>query len=436
MSLLGAARLSFTPKPPASIEESRLPQGLLLDLMLRRLMIEGQATIHGLSGKLKLAVPIVDTLFRHMREQKLIEVKGMVGNDYVFTLSGAGRALASDRFQVSQYAGAAPVTLEEYHQATRSQAARVKVDRTLLRRAFGDLVLTDRLLDQLGPAIISQQSLFLYGPTGTGKTSLAERILRVYSDAVWIPYAFEVDGQIITVYDPVVHQALGTQPPEADARWVLCKRPCIIVGGELNREMLELRVDQATGIYSAPIQVKANNGVFVIDDFGRQLMEPKDLLNRWIVPLDRRVDYLTLRYGVKFKIPFEMMVVFSTNLDPYDLADEAFLRRIPNKIYVEPLEPAVFDEIFARLVASRQMEADPDSAQLLRRLCLSGGRKELRACYPGDILNILEAIGRYENRPVRLAREELERAVELYFARTADGPGESSGNGRGRAGMI
>src|SRR6476661_1519796 len=212
-----------------------------------------------------------------------------------------------------------------------------------------DLIVTDRLLDQLGPALISQKSIFIYGPTGNGKTSLAERMLRVYHDAVLIPYAVEVDGQVIGLYDPVVHHKLEHDDPTIDQRWMLCRRPCIVVGGELIPSMVELRLDESSGIYAAPLQMKANNGIFIIDDFGRQLMSPRDLLNRWIVPLDRRVDYLMLRYGVKFQIPFELMVVFSTNLDPADLADEAFLRRIHNKIYIEACEPGVFDQICYRV---------------------------------------------------------------------------------------
>jgi predicted ATPase with chaperone activity len=213
-------------------------------------------------------------------------------------------------------------------------------------------VVPDRMLDQLGPALISQNSIFLYGPSGNGKTSIAERMLRVYQDAVLIPYAVEVDNQIISLYDPVVHHRIDVERPRHRSPLGLCKRPCIVVGGELIPSMLELRLDESSGIYAAPLQMKANNGIFIIDDFGRQLMSPRDLLNRWIVPLDRRVDYLTLRYGVKFQIPFELMVVFSTNLEPSDLADEAFLRRIQNKIEVEPVSAEVFDQIFQRVVTS------------------------------------------------------------------------------------
>ncbi len=181
--------------------------------------------------------------------------------------------------------------------------------------------------------------------------------------------------------------------------------------------MLELRLDESSGIYAAPLQMKANNGILLIDDFGRQLMSPRDLLNRWIVPLDRRVDYLMLRYGVKFQIPFELMVVFSTNLEPSDLADEAFLRRIHNKIYVEAVDPNSFDQIFARVVQARNIQVESDSSEYLRKLCLREGRTELRACYPADICNILTAIGRYEGRPPLMTKPEMERATSLYFAK-------------------
>lgn len=402
------------------MEELGIPESLVIDLALRRLTMEGFSTLGSLSKALRLAHPIVERCFRTLRSQQLIEVKGMVSNDYSFVLSQAGKQLASDRFQISQYAGAAPVSLKDYIAGVRNQAAKVRIDRKALRTAFSDLVVTDRILDQLGPALISQSSIFLYGPSGNGKTSVAERMLRVYQDAVFIPYAVEVDSQVVSLYDPVVHQRLELDAPEIDPRWVLCRRPCIVVGGELIPSMLELRLDEGSGIYAAPLQMKANNGILIIDDFGRQLMSPRDLLNRWIVPLDRRVDYLTLRYGVKFQIPFETMVVFSTNLDPQDLADEAFLRRIHNKIFVEPVDPQTFDQIFQRVTAARRIPTEVDSAEFLRHLCLSDGRKELRACYPLDICNILLSIGEYEHKPVRMSREDMERAVELYFAKSQE----------------
>jgi hypothetical protein len=417
MATFAPARSVFNPALPQTLQELGVPDSLVLDLVIRRLLIEGYSSLASLSRALRLSIPVVDSVFKHMRAQQLVEVKGMTGNDYNFILSQAGKQLASERFQVSQYAGACPVSLKEYNAATKAQSAKVQVDRRALRQAFSDLVVTDRMLDQLGPAIISQNSIFVYGPTGNGKTSLAERMLRVYQDAVLIPYAVEVDSQIISLYDPVVHQPLEHEDEDADQRWLLCKRPCIVVGGELIPSMLELRLDEASGIYAAPLQMKANNGILIIDDFGRQLMSPRDLLNRWIVPLDRRVDYLTLRYGVKFQIPFELMVVFSTNLEPSDLADEAFLRRIHNKIYVEAVDTGCFDQIFARVVQARGFQAESDSAEYLRKLCLREGRTELRACYPNDICTILNSIGRYEGRAPIMTKAEMERAAALYFAK-------------------
>ncbi len=393
-------------------------ENLLLDLVLRRLLLEGSSNLRTIAQKIRVSAPIVDHIFRFMRNQQMIEVKSMTGNDYNFVLSALGRQTATERFQTSQYAGACPVSLRDYHAAVRAQSAKVQVDRGTLRQAFGDLVVPDRLLDQLGPALIAQSSIFVYGPSGNGKTSIAERMLRVYQDAVMIPHAIEVDNQIISVFDPVVHQALATEESDLDPRWVMCRRPCIVVGGELVPSMLELRLDEASGIYTAPLQMKANNGLFIVDDFGRQLMSPRDLLNRWIVPLDRHVDYLTLRHGVKFQIPFELLVVFSTNLDPSDLADEAFLRRIPNKIYVESVSDQVFDQIFNRVVASRRIPCEADSSEYLRELCLREGRSELRACYPMDICKILASISQYENRPIRMTKGDLERATSLYFAKS------------------
>jgi hypothetical protein len=417
MVTLAPVRSAFNPAIPQNFAELGISESLILDLVLRRMLIEGYSSLQGLSRSLRVSVPIIDLAFKHMRSQQLVEIKGMAGNDYKFTLSAGGKQLAGERFQVSQYAGACPVSLKEYSSATKVQAAKVHVDRSSLRGAFSDLIVTDRMLDQLGPAIISQNSIFVYGPTGNGKTSLAERMLRVYKDAVLIPYAVEVDNQIISLYDPVVHQPIDNDETDIDQRWVLCKRPCIVVGGELIPSMLELRLDEASGIYAAPLQMKANNGILIIDDFGRQLMSPRDLLNRWIVPLDRRVDYLTLRYGVKFQIPFETMVVFSTNLEPSDLADEAFLRRIHNKIYVEAVNAQCFDQIFTRVVQSRSIQAEPDSAEYLRKLCLREGRTELRACYPADICNILLSIGMYEGRGPIMTKAEMERAASLYFAK-------------------
>jgi hypothetical protein len=415
MSLLGEEQWLFVPPVPRDLEGLGISLGLVTDLFLRRLSVDGTTTLQALSGVLKIPIPVLLPVFTSLRQQQFIEVKGMVGNDYRISLSGGGRTLATERFRMSQYAGAAPVSLKAYNEAVRMQAAEVEISRDVLRAAFSDMVVADGLLDQLGPALIEQSSIFLYGPAGNGKSSLAERLLRVYEDAVLIPYAVEVDGQVISLYDPAVHQRIGDESEERDPRWVVCRRPCIIVGGELTLGLLELRYDDSSGVYSAPLQMKANNGIFVIDDFGRQPISPRELLNRWIVPLDRRVDYLSLRYGLKFEIPFQVLAVFATNLKPSELADEAFLRRIHNKIYVDPVSPDAFDEIFRRVARSRLVTVNPESFAAFRDLCLADGRSELRACYPNDVCQILNSIARYESREAEATQVDLERAVRLYF---------------------
>jgi len=401
------------------VEHLGIPRSLVNDLILRYLWLHGSATLSALNHTLKLSFPILETLFHQFRQQQLLEVKGMVGNDYSFMLTSAGRALASSRNEVCQYVGPAPVSIQEYHRVVQSQAAHVQLNRESLRQAFQDLVLPDNLLDQLGPSLIGHQSLFLYGGTGNGKTSIAERILRIYQDTVLVPYAVEVDGHIISLFDPVVHRALPDSDDLLDPRWVVCARPCITVGGELSAPMLELQMDNDTRVFISPCQMKANNGILIIDDFGRQMLTPRELLNRWIVPLDRRVDYLTLASGMKFQVPFELMVVFSTNLDPYDLADEAFLRRIQTKVLVENVSPENFDEIFTRVVQKVQAPAEPGSAQYLRERCQAAGSKYLRACYPMDIYRLVKAISEYEGRPTRINKANIDRAVALYFARNA-----------------
>jgi hypothetical protein len=413
-----ARRAVFWPAMPTRFADLRIPKSVIVDLILRHLHLDGITSLEITSRTLKIAMPILDGYFRELRQQHLVEVKGAVGEDYAFTLTGAGRDLAAERVRICRYVGPAPVTIRDYHLAVKAQAALIDVDRNMLRDALSDLVLSDRMLDQLGPAVISQKSLFLYGPSGNGKTSLAERLLRMYRDTILIPHAVEVDGKIIVLYDPVVHQSVDKEDPELDPRWVPCKRPFIMVGGELVASMLELHYDEAGGVFAAPLQMKANNGIFLIDDFGRQVMSPRELLNRWIVPLDRRVDYLTLSYGIKFQIPFEMMVVFSTNLNPDDLADATFLRRIQNKVFVEPVDPPTFNEIWRRVAIQKKLPYDPETVDYVRGLVLSDGRSELRACYPLDLCNIIISISEYEKRPPQMTKADLHRAVNLYFTQS------------------
>jgi len=405
------------PLIPDRTEDLGISPSLVKDLFLRYLWLHGGGSLTALSETLKLSYPLVEGLFHQFRQQQLLEVKGSQGNDYSFTLTTQGRAQATSRNEVSQYVGPAPVSIQQYHKVVKAQTAHVRVSRESIRRAFEDLVLPDGVLDQLGPSLISHQSLFLYGGTGNGKTSIAERILRIFHDVVVVPYAVEVDGHVITLFDPVVHRPVPFHDELLDPRWVVCERPCITVGGELSAAMLELRLDESTKVFISPCQMKANNGILIIDDFGRQMLTPRELLNRWIVPLDRRVDYLTLASGMKFQVPFELMVVFSTNLDPHDLADEAFLRRIQTKVLVENVSPEIFDQIFQRVVRAHQAPCEPGCAEYLRLSCAASGSKLLRACYPMDIFKLVKAISEYEGRPVRMTHANIDRAVGLYFAK-------------------
>jgi predicted ATPase with chaperone activity len=411
-------RSESRPVIPDRVEDLGIPRSLVRDLIVRYLWQHGTATLAALNSTLKLSFPVLESMYHQLRQQQIVEAKGMLGNDYTFVLTASGRTLASERSEVCQYVGPAPVSIQEYHRVVKAQVPKVRLSRESLRQAFNDLVLPDTFLDQLGPALIGQQSLFLYGGTGNGKTSIAERILRTYHDYALVPYTVEVDGHIITLFDPVVHRPVPSDDDSIDPRWVLCQRPAITVGGELTPSMLELQLDSSTRVFIAPCQMKANNGILIIDDFGRQVLSPRELLNRWIVPLDRRIDYLTLASGMKFQVPFELMVVFSTNLDPRDLADEAFLRRIQTKVLVENVSPDLFDQIFQRVVTAQQAPSEPGCAEYLREKCYSAGAKALHACYPMDIYRLVKAISEYEGRPVRMTRANIDRAVALYFSKT------------------
>lgn len=410
------------PQPPIGIEQLDIPIPLVTDLIVRRLNLDGAASLGQLRRQLKLSNQIVEGICRHLMKQQLAENRGMAGEDYVFGLTAAGRQLAVDRMRVCHYAGPAPVSLQAYEAVVARQKWTPALDRGKLEATFDDLVVSSRFLDRLGPALMGQKSLFLFGPTGNGKTSIAERVSRIYDDTVLVPYAVEVDNQVIVLFDPIVHRPTGASPEGLDPRYVVCRRPTVIVGGELTAELLDLRIDAISNIYAAPLQMKANNGVLVIDDFGRQMLPAQQLLNRWIVPLDRGVDYLSLNYGVKFQIPFAMMVVFATNIEPRALADDAFLRRLPNKIYVGPPSRDEFLEIFQRLAAKRELQFEPDIPHLLADLCLHRGRTVPSACHAIDICDIVVRIQDYEGRPHVITHSDLERAIELYFADAAQNP--------------
>jgi hypothetical protein len=286
-----------------------------------------------------------------------------------------------------------------------------------MRTAFGDLVVSDRLIDELGPALLTEGAMFLYGPPGTGKTSVAERLIRTYTDPVLVPRTVEIDSQIITVFDPVIHVPVSPQPRELDPRWVLCRRPSVVVGGELTPSMMDLTYEASNGVYLAPIQMQANNGLLVIDDFGRQAVEPEALLNRWIVPLDRRVDYLSLSYGVRFEIPFDVKVVFSTNLDPASLGDEAFYRRIQNKILVASISDAEFDAVLGLAAHAHGITIAPGAEEHLRQVSRDLGDGDLRPYLPREVCKILKAVCQYNNTPLILDIDSVDRVASIYFTR-------------------
>jgi hypothetical protein len=398
---------------PETLADIGIEENLVTDLFLKHAYMAGNCSIRSIAASLRLPLHLTETLFRTLKNNQMIEVRGTIGDDFAFVLSQAGKIKATERLQISRYAGPVPVPLVQYEATVRAQVARTRLNLDRLANAYRDLSLPADLLLRLGPALVAQKSMFLYGPSGTGKSSLAERILRIYDDRIAVPFCVEVDGNIISVFDPAVHQPVGEQRANDDPRWVFCKRPSIIVGGELVYGMLELQREADTGRFIAPLHMKANNGIFVIDDFGRQMISPRDLLNRWIVPLDRRIDYLTIN-GAKVAVPFEVFVVFSTNLDPKDLADGAFLRRIPNKILVDSISPEIFDDIVQKRLETSGWAAETGAAEYLSEVCRTRGG-DLRACYPRDILQIISSIAEFEEQPPKLTRTAVDQAAELYY---------------------
>jgi Magnesium chelatase, subunit ChlI len=393
-----------------------LPFNLVLDLFLRRTLLEETTSLLKLRRALGLSGGVLSEAFDELRGRKYLDVQSLSGNDYIFSLTTYGRDEARNRFASCQYSGVAPVTLETYQRAVMLQKASMKVNRASIRNAFSDLVVSTDMLDQLGPAFNSQHSIFFYGPAGTGKTSLAERLVRLYPDFIIVPKAVVVEGQFIMVYDPVVHEALPDQPEDLDPRWVACKRPLVVAGGELVMENLFLSYDEISGVYTAPLQVKANNGMFLIDDFGRQVLTPEQLLNRWIYPLVKRVDYLSLRTGVKFAMPFELMVLFSTNMDPDDLGDEAFFRRVKNKVFVGPVNEQQFGEILVLAGKHEKVTLTEDTFATMTTICRTRDPIGLRANYPWDLSKMAKSICEYEERETILDARTLEAAARLYWA--------------------
>lgn len=403
---------------PQKIEDLGIRRSLLEDLALKILYYEGELTLLELAKKACLSYSVVEQLFERLRKEQLCEVKGMTGTVHRIAITSGGRNRALELLALNHYYGPAPVSLEDYIARIKAQSIReAEVRPPQVLQAFSHLVLNEETLNVLGTAVVSGRCIILYGPAGTGKTAMAESIPKIYGDQVWIPHAVEVDGQIITVYDPHLHgrledveEAMG----EHDRRWALCKRPRVVVGGELTLEMLDLQMNPLTKFYAAPLQMKANNGVLVVDDFGRQRMRPEDMLNRWIVPLDRRIDFLNLAGGKQIEIPFDLFVAFATNLDPRSLADEAFLRRIQTKIKVDYVPPGQFHEIFRRVCDEYKLVYDATVVDGVLSL-LSALQQPLRACYPRDIVQHICWAARYQGVDPVLDGPSVRQACRNYF---------------------
>ncbi|HEY4721682.1 MAG TPA: ATP-binding protein, partial [Anaerolineae bacterium] len=377
-------------------------------------------------------VSVVDGLLNTLKRDKLIEVltssAGFGEGAYQYTITGAGNQRAREALERSQYAGPAPVPIQVYNDSIRKQSmGRPKVSQKALRQLLDQLVISDKIFNRIGPAINSGSSMFMYGPPGNGKTTVARAIGNlILSEDMFIPFAIDVEGQVVKLYDSVNHQLAkdedidpGTGALRAgakrDPRWVKIKRPFIVVGGELTLEGLDLVFDDVNKFYEAPFQVKANGGMFLIDDFGRQQVRPRDLLNRWIVPLENRLDYLTLHTGRKVDVPFDVLVVFSTNLPPKDLVDEAFLRRLRHKVEITDPSYEEFAEIFKRVCEAKRVRYSQQGlAYLLQEWYIKRNRK-LRAVHPRDICDQINDIATYFGVEPLMTKELLEMAAGAYF---------------------
>jgi hypothetical protein len=422
------------PPPPASLEATGLNPDNLAQLLLKTL-IAGESSGTGLADKLRLPYAVLDALVQHARIEKLIEVRGASGTGtaaYRYVLTDLGRDRANQFLDICRYVGPAPVPLAQYNAHVRGcMAARPYLDRERLSAGFEHLVVSKGMLDQLGPAVNSGKALFLYGAPGNGKTVVAEGIGRALGGEMFVPFAVDVDGQQITMFDPVNHQVVASESGHQsvistavhDRRWERIRRPVVVVGGELTLEMLDLTFNPISKFYEAPIQMKANGGVFVVDDFGRQRIPPRDLLNRWIVPLESRVDFLTLHTGRKFEVPFNVFIVFATNLKPESLADEAFLRRIPYKILSQNPTIDEYCRIFELNCRRRGLPFDAVMVEYLERTYYKPRGLQRRACHPRDLLDQVVDICRYQNRDPVITRELLDAACRSYFIEETESQG-------------
>lgn len=419
----------WQPPPVTNVQDTGLNQLAIAELVLKVLYFSGFLTGYQLAELVKLPFNgVVDGIMEILKREQWVEVKGSGGfgeGTYQYVITGGGVAKARETMERSQYAGPAPVPLQTYYKAIMEQHRRTLVTQDMLGTALSHLVVAQKVFDKVGPAVNSGRSIFLYGPPGNGKTTISEAVGRVVlGQALYIPYAIDIDGQYVRVFDSVNHEVLEVieENPQAnvpktrpDARWIKIKRPVIIVGGELTLETLDLVYDPINKYYEAPFQVKSNGGMFLIDDFGRQQVRPRDLLNRWIVPLEKRVDFLTLANGRKIEVPFDVLIVFSTNLEPRDLVDEAFLRRIRHKIEIIDPTYEEFREIFIRVAKARGLPYDDKMVAYLLQEWYIKRNRNLRSVHPRDLIDQMKDISTFLGVPYEMSKDLLDRACEAYF---------------------
>ncbi len=413
--------VAFFPLEPRSFEEGGIDSGPLLDLVLRCMLGAGGVTGKQLAEVTGLPLGMVRDLLDSAKNLKLVNYRSTTAlGDYVTELTEGGTAKAMQSRKFTSYVGTAPVPYEHYVQALKIQALADKNPGPEdLENAFNDLYVSEEMLERLGPAVSSGRAMFLFGEPGNGKTSLAERMTRCFGDTVWIPETLDIGGHLVKLFDPAIHERVAIDPQlhqgRYDRRWIRIRRPTVIAGGELTLDMLEIKVDEESRICEASLQMKANMGTFVIDDFGRGNTKPKDLLNRWIFPLEKRIDFQTLPDGRKVQCPFDCLLVFSTNLEPRDLADEAFLRRIPYKLYVgDPLEDEF--EMLVKVVAQKmQVSVDDRTIKYVIDKHYKLAKRPMRMCHPRDLLMQIKHLCEYERRQAVAGPKEWDRVIDNYF---------------------
>jgi predicted ATPase with chaperone activity len=414
---------SFFPVELESLDYLDVSVPLVESLILKMLATRSSMVAGDIANELCLPYyNIVEPIIEGLRQAQLLEVlKGeMQAISYVLTLTSTGRERAMQFFEQSMYTGPAPVSLAYYTQSIKMQSIRnIQVDHQALESAFEGLVFEKDILNQVGPSVNSGQSIFLYGPPGNGKTSISERIVKSFGGSLYIPYCVEVNGSIIRLFDEYNHRLVDSRDARLqqpyDGRWRLIERPVIVAGGELNMQSLDLIWNEESRFYEAPFQMKANGGAFMIDDFGRQRMDPKELLNRWIVPLEKKVDYLTLHTGVKLEIPFDQLIIFSTNLDPKELVDEAFLRRIRYKIPINNPSRENFKKIWEAVSKSKKISYSEEIVEYFIKKHLESHKRQFRGCIPRDILDLVIDTCRYNSEAITINPAKLDAAAQAYF---------------------